>query len=73
MKPDDLLEVYSTNDAGQAEILRAALHNEGFKCQVDGESQGGLTGVGIMEIKLLVRAEDFDAARRFLESHEHHR
>ncbi len=73
MKRDDLVEVYTTGDAGQAEILCAALHSEGFKCEIDGETQAGLVGVGVMEIKLLVRAEDFDRARSFLEAHEHYR
>jgi hypothetical protein len=27
-RPDDLVSVYSTNDANEAEILRAALHDE---------------------------------------------
>lgn len=71
MNPDEPTIVYSTNDAYDAEILRAALHAEGIKCEIDGESQGGLTGVGIMEIKLLVRAADHDRARAYLEQHEH--
>ena len=70
MKPDELMVVYTTDDANSAEILRAALHVEGMKCEIDGEGQAGLTGVGVMTIKLLVRAEDYDRARRFVESHE---
>lgn len=68
-RPDDLLSVYSTNDASEAEILRSALHGEGVKCEISGENQAGLTGVGSLEIQLLVKAEDFDRARAFLERH----
>ena len=69
VQPDDVREVYSTDDAYEAEILRAALHSEGLKCEIDGESQAGLTGLGMMEIKLLVRAEDYDRARAYIEKH----
>jgi hypothetical protein len=68
---DDILTVYTTSDANEAEVLRAALHGEGIKCEVGGEGQAGLAGIGSMEIQLLVRAEDFDRARAFLERHHH--
>ena len=70
MDMEELLSVYSTNDANEAEILCGALHAEGIKCEIDGESQAGLTGLNMMEIKLLVRAKDFDRARSFVEKHE---
>lgn len=70
-KPDDLLSVYSTNDASEAEIVRAALHGEGVKCEISGENQAGFTGTGSLKIQLLVRAEDFDRARAFLQRHHH--
>ncbi len=70
MRPDDLLEVYSTDDANDAAVLRNALHAEGINCEMDGEHQAGLAGIGIMEVKLLVRAEDFDRARAYVERHE---
>ena len=70
-KPDDLVEVYSTDNASEAEILRAALNGEGIRCQISGEAQAGLAGIGIMEIRLLVRAEDFDRSRAFVERHQH--
>lgn len=71
MDANKLLAVYSTNDANEAEILRGALHAEGIKCEIDGESQAGFTGLDVMEIKLLVRAEDFDRAKSYVEKHEH--
>ena len=70
MDKNELLSVYSTDDPTDAEILRNALHTEGIKCEIDGENQAGLTGLGVMEIKLLVRAEDFDRAKSYVEKHE---
>jgi len=67
--PDDLLEVYSTSDANEAEVLRIALEDEGVECEIDGRSQGGFAGIGVMEVKLLVRASEFDRARAYLEKH----
>jgi hypothetical protein len=70
MDMNELLSVYSTNDPNEAEILRGALHAEGIKCEIDGQSQAGLTGLDMMEIKLLVLAKDFDRARSFVETHQ---
>ena len=39
--------------------------------QFDGETQGGFAGIIAIEIKLLVRAEDFDRADAFLTKHLH--
>ena len=72
-RPDHLLSVYSTDNASEAEILRTALHSEGIKCEISGESQAGLAGISSLEILLLVKAEDFDRARAFLEQHHHGR
>ena len=72
MKPEDLIEVYSTDDPNNAEVLRNALRAEGIRCEIDGEHQAGLAGLGIMEVKLLVRADDYDRARAYVEQHEPH-
>ncbi len=71
MDADDLLVVYTTTDSSDAEILRGAIRAEGIKCEIEGDGQAGSTGLGIMEIKLLVRAEDFDRARSYVEKHQH--
>jgi hypothetical protein len=70
-QPNDILTVYTTGNATEAEVLRSALEAEGIKCQVGGESQAGLAGIETMGIQLLVRAVDFDRARAFLEQHHH--
>ena len=67
---DELLEVYSTDDATIAEIIRNALHTEGIKCEIDGERQAGLTGINSFPIRLLVLAADYDTARAFILQHE---
>jgi hypothetical protein len=68
--PDELLKIYSTSDANEAEIIKGALHGEGIKCEISGESQAGLTGLNSLEIQLLVKAEDFERAREFIEQHQ---
>lgn len=71
VRPDDLVDVFSTNNANDAELLRMALHGEGIQCEIGGESQGGFTGIDAMKIQLLVRAEDYDRATAFLKKHPH--
>ncbi len=68
--PDRLMEVYSTDDASEAEVLRSALHAEGIKCEIDGERQAGFTGLTSLEIKLLVLESDLDRAQQFIDSHQ---
>ena len=67
---DELRNVYSTSDASEAEIIKGALHGEGIKCEISGESQAGLAGLNTLPIQLCVRAEDYDRARRFIEEHQ---
>lgn len=68
--PDELMVVYTTDDANVAEIIRVGLHNEGLRCEISDETQGGFSGLTSMEIKVLVRAEDYDRAKKFIERHE---
>ena len=70
MDKEELLTVYTTNDANEAEIIRGAINAEGIKCEIVGEGQAGLTGLDTMEIKVVVRAEDFERAKSFLEEHK---
>lgn len=67
MSNDDLKVAFSSSSVEEAEILRVALQNEGIPCEVDGAHQAGLTGVPIMEVRLLVRSEDLERARQFIE------
>jgi hypothetical protein len=67
MSEDELLTVYTLQDAGQAEVIRIALENEGIPCTVGG-NRAGLTG--ILEIDIMVRAPDALRARQLIEAHE---
>ena len=68
MDANETVAVYTTNFQLQADILKNALEQEGIKCQVDSEGQGGL--VGLTQIRLLVHAADAERARQILEEHE---
>jgi hypothetical protein len=65
----DLVTVYTVKTAEQAEIVKNFLHGEGIACRIDGEGQVGLAG--ILDIALLVHAEDADRARKLILRHEH--
>ena len=70
MEKDQLVTLYTTSDSNEAEIICGAINAEGMKCEIGGEHQAGLTGLDTMEIEVLVRAEDFDRAKAFLEEHQ---
>jgi hypothetical protein len=67
MKADDLVTIYTTNDANEAELIKLNLRDHGIACQLSGEQQGGFAGLGIEEIGVVVRAEDADRARSIVE------
>jgi hypothetical protein len=66
---DEPIEVYSTNNANEAELIRSALAAEGIPAQVTGENQAGLAGITTWPISIMVRAGDYDRARAFVEDH----
>jgi hypothetical protein len=65
----DLVTVYTVKTAEQAEIVKNFLRGEGIACRIDGEGQFGLAG--ILDISLLVHAEDADRAHKLILRHEH--
>ena len=69
MDQNELLTVYTTTDANEAEVIRGAIQAEGMKCDIVGEGQAGLAGLDTMEIEIIVRAEDFDQAKAFIDEH----
>ncbi len=71
MDAQEPVEVYSTNNANQAELIRAMLEGEGIRAAIEGENQAGLAGIGTMEIKIVVAAADHDRARTYIEDHLH--
>jgi hypothetical protein len=68
MESDEPVTVYTLNDPYQAEIIKAALRGEGISCELDGERQAGFSD--ILEIGVLVRAQDADRARKLIRRHE---
>jgi hypothetical protein len=70
VEADEPVEVYSTNNPNEAEIIRAALAGEGIPSQVTGENQAGLAGLDMLPITIVVRASDYDRAREFIEEHQ---
>ncbi len=68
MNVDEPVTVYVLNDPYQAEIIQTALRGEGIPCELDGERQAGLSGV--LEIGVMVRAQDADRARRLIRRHD---
>ena len=73
MKPKDtdwneLVTAHTLKDPYQAEIIKNALRGEGIPCELDGAGQAGLSEV--LDIGILVRAQDVDLARKLIEQHE---
>lgn len=68
MEADELVTVHTVRDQGLAEIIKAALHDEGIACELGGESQGAFTGT--FDIDILVKAVDADRARKIIEVHK---
>jgi len=68
LKLYQLVTVYTVDNLVKAEIIQNALHDEGIRCFLEGESQaGGLTGI---EIKIQVPVANADRARKLIESHD---
>ena len=65
---DELVTVYTLKDPYKAEIIKNALRDEGIRCDLDGKGQAGLSEV--LDIGVLVRAQDADRARGLIERHE---
>jgi hypothetical protein len=68
LKEQKLVPVYRSADVGRAEVIRAALEEQGIHCALENELQAGLSG--LLECRLLVMEQDFEVARQFIESHE---
>lgn len=60
--------IYRSSNLVKAEVLCAALNSNGINAVLDNEHQGGYTGV--LDVKVLVKSEDAEAARAFIREHE---
>ena len=61
--------VYTVKNANQAEIIKNFLNAEGIACSIGGEGQIGLAG--IVDMAILVPAQDAERARKLIMEHEH--
>lgn len=62
-----MVEVYTTDNPVEADLIRNMIQSTGIRCVIEGENQGGLTGLGIMVIRLYVRLTDRDQARKLID------
>jgi hypothetical protein len=72
MESNEPVEVYSTFNSAEAEIIRAMLEAEGIDADVAGEMQGGFPGA-LPEVTILVHADDADEARKLITAHQSQR
>jgi putative signal transducing protein len=70
MDANEPVVIQTTNNLGEAEILKGVLESEGIQCELEGENQGSFAG--ILAVKILVRSRDEEKARQVLASHVHH-
>ncbi len=70
MDQEEVIEVYSTTNPGEAEVVKTVLEGEGIKCQLDTDNEASLPG--IVGVRVLVRAWDEDRARKVLAANRHH-
>ncbi len=70
MDENEPVEVHTTTNANEAEVLKSLLEGQGIKCELDGENQGSFSGV--FTVRILVRARDEQRARQVLADHEYH-
>jgi Putative prokaryotic signal transducing protein len=69
MPSEDLARVCTVKNPTEAELVRSALKAVGIACEIGGEGQAGFAGV--FEIDILARADDIDAARKYLRQLRH--
>jgi 3-hydroxyisobutyrate dehydrogenase-like beta-hydroxyacid dehydrogenase len=65
MTTDELATVYTTTHPADAEMVRAALEEEGLAAFVEGAKQAGLAGV--LNVRVCVAQQNADEARRLID------
>jgi hypothetical protein len=69
MDANEPVVIHTTSNPAEAEILKNMLEADGIRCELEGENQGSF--VGVLNIRLLVRAWDEDRARELIATHGH--
>ena len=72
MDPKESVQVYTVSNPLEADMICNMLKAEGIAAMSPGDYQAGYSGVGAIEIPIMVHAEDADRARRILERHDQH-
>ncbi len=70
MRSDDLVTVFTTNEAVEAQLVANQLHDEGIAAFVEGGNQGGFPGLDGIAVEVQVKADDADRARKIVRKHE---
>jgi hypothetical protein len=63
--PKRIVPVFVTTDLAEAELAKNKLIAEGIQCELERQTQGGFAE--IVNIRVLVRVEDFDRSRTVIE------
>jgi hypothetical protein len=71
MDPTEPVEVYSSFNPAEAEIIQNMLVAEGIEARAAGLEQGGFPGT-TPEVSVLVHAKDADRARKLILDHQKH-
>ena len=69
MDPIEPVEVYSTLNSAEAEIIAGMLDGEGIEARVSGAEQGSFSGA-VAEVTVMVHGRDADRARLLIRSHQ---
>jgi hypothetical protein len=69
MDTSEPVEVYSTFNPAEAEIIKNMLEAEGIEAEVGGETQGGFPGA-TPEVTIMVRGGDAGEARKLIRAHQ---
>ena len=68
MDTEELVEVYTTNQELEAEVVRGRLEAEGIGARISGANQAGFAGV--LEVKVYVKVADELRARDIIQDGE---
>ena len=71
MSMQEMVTVYTVSNAIEAEIIKNALDDEGFHCEIEGSHQAGEAGLIGIEIKLQVPENEAEQAKAFILEHTH--
>lgn len=65
-----IVPVFVTTDLALAEIVKSTLIHEGIQCELERQMEG--TFVAVVNVRVLVRVEDFERAREVIEKRQEH-